>query len=595
MAEQMYTYPQALEKLQAESKKYTDKEISNINKDLDDLAGTGNISFIGARDLVNGELRLNTMTAYRTDHPYRVCTPNIIHLEKDVNIEVEQGFRMYVLYNTDGSDTVGGNIPWITGSHTFKANETPYITFIIARTQDSASEVANLEEFASTIIKSTIISKMTDDIADTNRNVEKNTSDVEFIKDSLPKAYTEFTDFVLRENTRAGLESATSRPMFVENQSNYAATKFDCFKGDKFALTGMLDINSTYSIIFEKADGTAYRKEPYEGSASGVVDLEITIPDDVIRVWVTSNVTFGFSAKKMMPENVSQRFEKVDTMLSGDVASVGAINMMARLGYKGSDVSMPFEQTHESYKLAYQNGYKIMIFDLMVTSDGEFVCSHEVDLQSVYAGVRNLDGSQLTSSVMVAESTLEQLNGYDYGIIRGEKYSQVGITTIAWGLEFCKATNTIAHIEFKVSLTSEQMTKLENLIKAYGMQDKIIVNFGYSQYTAMKNDLISFAKMFPKAVLAYVASDISSSQLAVLKALRNSAVTNPLFIFLTKYTSINADNVSLCVADNIDIGYTEIRTGEQMEALYDSGALKYIKYLSSYVDVYAFYRSKYGL
>lgn len=417
--------------------------------------------FFDVSTFVNGD-RTGTMISHRTDRPYRACTIEIKHIERDTTVKIADGWRMYVYYNNDGSTTIDGTVGWQTGEYTFISSETSYITVVVSKVPEDTTETLDLSEVSNAITVKTFYGEIDDRILNVESETKENTKNIHV----------------------------------VDSVSSYV---------------------------------------------------------------------------------------------------LGGINMMARLGYRGSDESLPYEQTKESYKLAYKNWYKIMIFDLMVTSDGEFVCSHETDLKNKLAGVRNLDGSTLSNSVIVAESTLSQLNEYDYGIIRGQQYSQVGITTIAWGLEFCKVTNTIMHIELKSVLSSEQVVKLENMIKSYGMQDRIILNFTYGQYASMKNDLISFANMFPNIVLAYCTDNITDSQLTVLNALRTSGVKNPLFIFLSEYTSITEENVLLCSANNIDVGYSEIRTESQLEEVYLSGALKYIKFISSYINVYDFYKNKYVL
>ena len=276
------------------------------------------------------------------------------------------------------------------------------------------------------------------------------------------------------------------------------------------------------------------------------------------------------------------------TMTSGDTSDFGSLNMMARLGYKGNESGYPYEQTHKSYDLAFKKGYKIMICDLRLTSDDEFVCLHDANINTQ---ARNQDGSSISATTAIADITLATANTYDYGIVRGAEFSQVGITTIKWMLEFCKLRNLICHIELKVYLTSEQMGTLANLIKAYGMQDKVMFNFSYSQYSSssLRQSIVALATALPTAVIGYVASEITSGQIGVLTGL---SINNPKYIFLTGYSSVTDANALLCANANIDIAYTEIRTDEQMAALYSSGALKYLKYLSSQVNVYDYVKAQ---
>ena len=315
---------------------------------------------------------------------------------------------------------------------------------------------------------------------------------------------------------------------------------------------------------------------------------------DIIAKTKVINTSEMWNNVRNISKNTEENTEKVDKVIyatKGILPNFGSLNIMARLGYRGNDPRFPFEQTHESYKLAYRKGYKIMVADVRMSADGEFVCCHEADLASTYAGVRNLDGSTLSGSVIIADTTLEQLNNYDYGIVRGQQYSQIGITTVKWFLNFCKKMGVIPHLELKATLDSEKMLSLSNLVKIYGLEDAVMFNWDYSNYkdSEKKAYIKTLGDSLPNAVIGYCTKDITEGQIAFATSVN---IANRKFLFLSSYNSVNEENALLCANADFAIAYSNVKTDDEMDAIYQSGALSYIKYLSSYVDVNEYLEQK---
>lgn len=117
--------------------------INNIKSDCDNFKiGVDNLNNYG--EFIRGSLYLSTLE----NKNYRVCSNTLIHFNRDVILNVADGFRIVIeYYNSDGSYKNGYDTSWLTGSYTILKDE--YVKFNIARIHDNTSEIADVNEFVS--------------------------------------------------------------------------------------------------------------------------------------------------------------------------------------------------------------------------------------------------------------------------------------------------------------------------------------------------------------------------------------------------------------------------------------------------------------
>ena len=88
------------------------------------------------------------------------------------------------------------------------------------------------------------------------------------------------------------------------------------------------------------------------------------------------------------------------------------------VAHRGSSRIAP-ENTLPAFELAWEEGADAIEGDFHLTRDGHIVCIHDDDTKRV-AG----------KSVLIRDSTLDELRKLDVGLYRGEKYKEAFIPTI---------------------------------------------------------------------------------------------------------------------------------------------------------------------
>ena len=173
----------------------------------------------------------------------------------------------------------------------------------------------------------------------------------------------------------------------------------------------------------------------------------------------------------------------------------GNIISIARCGYDSSNPNTPPEQSIESYKEAFKKGYRHMLADVRYTSDHVPVAVHD---ESINAVARNLDGSAISGTINVADCTLAQLDGYDFGIIKGAAYAGGKVMRVEDFLRWCKIRNCIPVLEVKDVLTvdGENFAALTAMVKKYGLSEKVFFEADAGQATA-----VVLHNAFPKATI----------------------------------------------------------------------------------------------
>ena len=261
-----------------------------------------------------------------------------------------------------------------------------------------------------------------------------------------------------------------------------------------------------------------------------------------------------------------------------DFVGVETAQKIARLGYRPYDTTCPPEQSLASYELACEKGYEILLCDVRTTADGEFVALHDKTINS-YA--TDSEGNRLTNAdpINLNDLTLAEVDSYDFGIYRGEKYAGTKIMRVADFVEFCKTNGVCAHLELKEVFTEEKLDELVAMIKAKGMDENIMIN-GQNA-----DNLRYLTTKLPSAIMGTWVKEISDS---LINTISTYGENNPKFIYVSNggEDSINYANYIKCQEKGIDIAYTEIRNEGELAAFKAMGALKYCKYVATRYELY---------
>ena len=146
------------------------------------------------------------------------------------------------------------------------------------------------------------------------------------------------------------------------------------------------------------------------------------------------------------------------------------LNDIIEKNHRGYQTVAP-ENTIPAFKLSRQLGYRWIETDVRFTSDNVAVLMHD---ESINRTARNADGTELSSTVNIADITYEDALTYDYGIWKSAYYAGTKIPTLAQALDLCKKIGLSMCLELKVG-SQTQIEAIKELVYAYGMED----NFEY--------------------------------------------------------------------------------------------------------------------
>lgn len=283
-------------------------------------------------------------------------------------------------------------------------------------------------------------------------------------------------------------------------------------------------------LVGHKASSQAHNASAiaYNGSVAGVNDVKAAI--DAQQAQISNLVVTGDSG----PEAAAARVDTVTGTTYPDLSGrlnaekallVDSANKIFELirtsnnkfvAHRGAMDLYP-ENTRIALERSCASGYFGIEFDILLTSDGEWIVMHDDAVD------RTTNGTGLVKS-----KTLSQIK--ELTIDAGanvSRYPGMKVPTLEEVLIMCKNYATYPCIEIKDSApTSAAMDKLVSLIRQYGFEDKCaIISFSRNHLTAIRERSRRIALMLNE--------NMSSESITWLKNKGNGIISSP-FEFATK-------------------------------------------------------------
>ena len=234
--------------------------------------------------------------------------------------------------------------------------------------------------------------------------------------------------------------------------------------------------------------------------------------------------------------NIEKNLEEISRIKSLEYNNT--VRSICRLGYDVYNSNTPPQQSIESYKLAYEKGFKILLCDLRFTSDNVPVLHHDDNINT-YA--KNNDGTEIQDTISIADTTYSSLLNYDYGIYKGEQYRGTKIMHLSDMLKLCRNLGCELYIEVK-SMNEEQTKIACDLVKMYNMENKTSWSGTTPQMRYVINNIdTARVSTMPKNIY-----DSTINGLNVLKTGKNE-----VFFFAWDTTELSQELVNKLIANDI--------------------------------------------
>lgn len=214
--------------------------------------------------------------------------------------------------------------------------------------------------------------------------------------------------------------------------------------------SGDLTLSITTDSAFSVGNGQALVFNLATHTLS-VVNNAYGILDSNYRVLLKKHVTTigGYFAYEYYVAVIN---DKISSSATGFRTKFDNVTLMSRQGeflIDGTLSAAPYND-RIGIKSASKNGYSAVRISVRATSDHKWVLSHDSSINSV---ARNSDGTEISETVYVADSTLEELNQYDYGIKYGSAYAGEEITTLDEALLLARKLSLFICIEIYPTTT----------------------------------------------------------------------------------------------------------------------------------------------
>lgn len=241
-------------------------------------------------------------------------------------------------------------------------------------------------------------------------------------------------------------------------------------------------------------------------------------------------------------------------------SKMGVDDTVKGINHRGYNTIAP-ENTLPAFVLSKKYGFTYVETDVRLTSDNVPVLMH---LDYINDVARNPDGTELSSTVYIADITYAQALEYDYGIWKSEEYAGTKIPTFKEFITLCKKINLRPYIELKIPMTQVQIDALILIVKNLGMLTKVTWISFITDNLAYILNTDAHARV-GKLVYGYTTAEID-----VVATALNSAVNN---VFLDmEYSYFDQVTNDYAQSKNMDVELWIVDSSANMISLAEIGA-----------------------
>lgn len=222
--------------------------------------------------------------------------------------------------------------------------------------------------------------------------------------------------------------------------------------------------------------------------------------------------------------------------------------------HNGVDLMCP-DNTAPGFEWAGKLGYKRLITQLHITSDGEVVCIHD---DTINRTARNMDGTIISETITVSEHTYAELCQYDYGIKKDAYWAKTKLPTFDEYLDICAAYGMMPEISMHIGdMGANAWAKVKSALEKRNMLDKIT-------FKAFDGRFLQYAwDVFGDSVRGYgidVGKDENISyKITVLENVIGQNYGGKKFVEIQR-TNVNSTNVNTILSAGYECHVWDIST-----------------------------------
>lgn len=454
----------------ADAKK-TGDEIGALKEDLSAIIYNGYYDY---SEYVSGKRTTATPNVVSADTT-RCTTKRLFYVNKGDVIKITNNTsgQKYGLVSASPSFDSG----WQTGDYTYTVPTSAYFFVNITNTSDGAINPSDVGLIIKVYDNTSRLGTLGDDIKEISD--EQAYTQAYLFGSNIPMSF-ELGTISYRDGQAWDYINSTTtiRTPQSKNVHLYAGTKIGLtdYTNAKFYVGWIkTDGTPTFSLGWKTSDYTVTEEGDYSIIVTNLTATEqssVTALASLVRITSLNLVTNTLSGseftdnKEVNPAFLAEKYT----------------------AHKGCAGSSAPENTIPGFKWAIDSGYKILEFDIRFTSDNVPVIIHD---DTINRTARNADGTQISETIYVANSTYEDLLEYDFGIWRGEEFEGTKIPTLEEFLVYIKRYNCAGDMDLTTlgsGLTSAQIGIIMTTVKKNGMIPSIMFTSNGAVIGIMLND-----------------------------------------------------------------------------------------------------------
>lgn len=216
---------------------------------------------------------------------------------------------------------------------------------------------------------------------------------------------------------------------------------------------------------------------------------------------------------------------------------------VSAVAHRGLSYTAP-ENTIIAFQLAKIWGFDYVETDIMFTSDNVPVLLHDPTINRT---ARNSDGTELSSTVNIADITYSQAQSYDFGIYKESAFTGTKIPTLDEFMLSCKRLGLKPILELKTdaNLTQAKIEAIMAIVDKYGMR-------ACTGWTSFSSEYLSIVKSLDdSAILMYTTNEaLSSATIEVCNGLKTGK--NRIVFGTMQANGISASDAALLASNVIE-------------------------------------------